>query len=160
MIKQELIILVGNIGSGKSTLSNQLAKEGYFIVSQDDLRYSIGAGKYIFNMQCEEGIKDACVVLARKFMSNDLPLVIDETNMNCSTRLPYLYLGTYYNYPTKAIIFPSLSKKESIKRRLKNNHGNTSKEIWEKVWDQFNDRYQEPTEKEGFDEIIDLKGSN
>jgi len=39
MDKKELIILVGNIGTGKTTESKKLAKKGYIIISRDAFRY-------------------------------------------------------------------------------------------------------------------------
>ena len=155
MIK-ELIILVGNIGSGKTTLCKKFVKKGYLIISQDDLRYSIGSGKYTFNIFYEPCIKETTKTLARSFMKRDISLVIDETNMTKRIRAKYLSLAKIYKYKTKAIILPKLSQKKSIQRRLKNNHGNISKKIWAEVWDMFNDMYQKPTKSERFDKIIQL----
>ncbi len=155
-IKKELTILVGNIGSGKTTLCKKLAEEGNVIISQDDLRYSIGAGQYIFNESYEPLIKRSSRVLAYSFMEKGIPLVIDETNMSRIIRSRYLSIAELYEYKIKAIIFPALSKEESVHRRLQSNHGNTPKVVWEEVWDKFNDMYEEPTKLEGFDEIIKL----
>ena len=51
---------------------------------------------------------------------------------------------------------PILTKKESIKRRLQNDHGNQGKRIWNKVWDKFDSGYQCPSLSEGFDKIVKI----
>jgi len=64
MMKQkELIILIGNLGTGKSTFAKTLVEKGYINISRDSLRYMIGAGKYIFNKEFEQSIDFAIVTM-------------------------------------------------------------------------------------------------
>lgn len=56
---KKLIILIGNIGCGKSTLAKKLVKKGYCIISRDSFRYMIGAGNYIFDLKYEPAVKCA-----------------------------------------------------------------------------------------------------
>lgn len=155
---KEICILIGNIGSGKTTYCKEKVKEGYVIISKDDIRYSIGAGNYIFNLDYEQSISN-CILEFFHSLShlNNIKIIIDETNMDKEARKLYLYWGTYYKYKKIAIIFPKLSKKESVIRRLENNHGDTSKEVWEAVWERKNLAYQEPTIEEGFNTIINSR---
>ncbi len=155
-MNKELIILIGNIGSGKSTLCEEYVKKGYLIVSQDDLRYSIGAGKYTFDYLYEPCIKETIQTLARVIMQKSIPLIVDETNMSKVIRLKYLFLANLHEYKTTALVLPILSEEESVKRRLQNNHGDTDEETWKNVWKMFDIMYEEPTIKEGFDELIFL----
>ena len=155
-MKKELIILVGNLGSGKTTFCKKLAKQDYVIVSRDDLRYSIGAGTYLYNEAYEPCIRDASIELARSFMQLGVPLVIDETNISSSIRSKYLHLAKLYKYKTTAMLLPKLSMKRSITRRLKNNHGDTPANVWKNVWSTFDMMYEKPTKAEGFNKIIQL----
>ncbi len=151
---KELIILVGNIGSGKSTYCSRLVKKNYLIVSKDQMRYAIGAGKYIHNVEYEPSIHQAIKTFCKNIMFySTANLVIDETNMTNIEREIYLKLANEYHYKKICIIFPNLGKKESVKRRLNSNHGDTAKKIWEEVWENKNKEYQKPSLKEGFDRI-------
>ncbi len=152
-MKPEMILLVGNIGSGKTTICKKLIKEGYLIVSQDDLRYSIGAGNYTFNPLYEPSIKNTVLEMTKSFMANSFPIVIDETNMSKKIRSKYLNLAKIYGYNCSAIVFKKIQMRYAVKRRLKNNHGNTPKEVWEGVWKMFDDMYEKPTKQEGFNKI-------
>ena len=156
-MKPKLIIMVGNVGSGKSTCVKKLVKKGYVVVSKDGVRYSIGSGKYIFDMSLEKSIHKSTLTLCEGFLAVGKSVIIDETNMNKKIRKCYLRLANLYNYTKEAVIMPKLPMKESVKRRLKSNHGNTPKKVWEEVFQRKQDAYEKPTIKEGFDIIVELK---
>lgn len=61
--KQELILMVGNPGSGKSTLSATFEREGYVIANQDTL-----------------GTKAKVLKVAKEAWTNGLSIIIDATN--------------------------------------------------------------------------------
>lgn len=155
-MNKELIILVGNIGSGKTTICKKLVKEGNVIVSRDDMRYSLGAGDYLFNEKTEIAIELAINNLVETLCLMNFNIVIDETNMTKKDRQYYITVGKNFGYNITAMILPKLSKKESVERRLQNNHGDTPKSIWKEVWKRKNKEYEEPTEVEGFNQIIKL----
>lgn len=153
---KELIILVGNIGAGKTTLTLKYYKKGYIIVSLDMLRYSIGNGNYIYNIKYEPIIYSTGYYMFKKFCKKGINIVIDETNMTKCIREKYIKYAKNFGYKITAIILPKISQEESVKRRLNNPHGNFNKTTWKKVWSGFNRSYQEPTKKEGFDKVIKL----
>lgn len=153
---KEIQILVGNIGAGKSTFCKQKVKEGYVILSKDDIRYSIGAGDYIFNLEYEPIIHSIAMSMAINFMAIGVNVIIDETNMDKASRYHYLHFATTYGYKKTAIVFKKLSMKESVRRRLQSNHGKTAKAVWEEVWKRKNSAYERPNKKEGFDKILKL----
>ena len=148
----KIIFLVGNIGSGKSTIAKKLAKEGFVIVSRDALRHMFGAGEFLFTNKTERVICKSRNKIIRELMKLNLDIVIDETNMTKNIRNSVLCEVTK-NYKTIAYIMPKISKKESIRRRMLDSNGNTSKSKYEKVWTMFNSMYEDPTFEE-FDEII------
>ncbi|KKN82769.1 hypothetical protein LCGC14_0305930 [marine sediment metagenome] len=157
MSKPKLILMVGNIGSGKSTYVKNFVKEGYVVISKDDIRYMIGAGSYIFNPDYEEAIHEAAMELFWEFLEKGVNIVIDETNMDVATRKIYLSLAYSSKYTTEAIVMPKLSMAESVKRRLGANHGNASKEVWEEVYTRKEAAFEMPTLEEGFDSVITMQ---
>lgn len=156
MNKKEIIIMVGNIGSGKSTLAKKYVKKGYSVISRDAFRYMIGAGKYIFDIKLEPIIKKSTQLMLKTFMKNEIPIVYDETNVSKKLRASTIKIAKKYNYKITVIELPSLSKKISVNRRMKNPHGNYDRKIWNMVWNNFNNIYESPSKKEGIDKVIKL----
>ena len=155
-MNKELIILVGNIGSGKSTLTKKYQKKGYVVIARDWLRKAIGGGEYIFNIEYEPIIFKTEIELYKKFLLLEKNIIIDEVGITKSLRGRYITLAKKYNYKITCIVLPKLSKNLSVKRRLQDNHGDTGKGIWEEIWERFNQSYQKPSIKEGFDKIVKL----
>lgn len=157
MQEKRLNILIGNIGSGKSTRIKNKPKN-VICVSRDALRYMIGGGDYIFNEDLEKAICFGELKILEEFMKiGASDIIIDETNIAKLIRQRYLKLADKYNYKKVAIQMPILSKKESVDRRMKDPHGQPDRTLWERVWEKFNDIYEPPSFREGFDEIIKIK---
>lgn len=152
-----IYVMVGNIGSGKTTLVKKiLAKNpNIVVISRDDLRYMIGAGEYTFNPDLEPHIWEAATDMINSFMRGQVvDLLVDETNVSKGYREHYLYLAKKYGYEAVAIVMPYQGKKISVDRRMQDPHGQDGRILWEGVWEKFNALYEEPTEEEGFNEVI------
>ena len=149
----EMIILVGNIASGKTTITKILSSK-YVIVSRDSLRYGIGAGEYKFDKELEPAIRETALCMAKELLKTGRDLVIDETNVTKRLRAPYIEEANRAGYTITAMIMPKLSKKESIDRRMKNPHDQNPRKLWESVWSSFDMAYEEPDKSEGFSKII------
>lgn len=151
-----MIITVGNIGSGKSTYVKKYQKLGYVVISKDQLRYAIGGGQYIFNLIYEDIIWETELEMLRKFMSKSVNIVVDGTGVSKNIRKRYIQIGKMYGYKITVIEMPRFGMGESITRRMINNHGNTSEDVWKLVWTRFEAIYEEPCKKEGIDKIIKI----
>lgn len=149
-----LIVLVGNIGSGKSTYCKELVQQGFYIVSRDAIRYMINAGDYLFDRNKEDAVHRITMKSLYALMSLYVDVVIDETNVSRKMRKHYIELGQEFCYDIEAHIMPSLNRHDSINRRLGSNHGSYDYKDWGEVWDRFNSRYVEPTQEEGFDKVV------
>lgn len=151
------IILVGNIGCGKSTLTKELAKLGYNIICRDSLRYMIGGGTYKFDPKTEPFIKEANLSIVREAVSKELSFVIDETNVFRKIRKSYLdIILESSHYKVIAVELPRLSKEEAVDRRMINPHDQSDSALWESVWELFNNNYQTPRLDEGFEKVVSL----
>ena len=151
----EIIFLVGNIGSGKSTYVKTL-NGSHMVLSRDNLRYMIGGGEYVFMKDIEHIIWDAQNALFCGLMETGVNIVIDDVNTNLIARRIYLQ-DVLHGYKTKAIVLPRIPMEEAVARRMGAPHGSCSKDVWELVWNNFNNQYIDPTVDEGFDEVIHVK---
>lgn len=150
------VVLIGNIGSGKSTFTSALVAMDYIAIARDRVRYSIGGGSYLFNPAYEPAVHKINMYTFRQFLTLEKNLVIDETNVNVSMRADYILDAKNRGYKVVAIEFPRYSKEVSVTRRMSHNHGTGDAAMWGMVWDRFNNRYKSPTKQEGFDHIITL----
>jgi len=158
MKKPEMVVMVGNIGSGKSTLVKKYVSKGYICICRDALRYMIGGGNYTFDPdRTETFIRSAEYRLLDTAMMYGSNIVLDEVGMSPLMRSRYIKKAEVHDYKIIAHVMPRWSKKVCIKRRLQNDHGNQGKKVWDKVWDNFNKIYVPPTKKEGFHRIIKEK---
>jgi len=155
--EKELIILIGNIGTGKSTYVKKYQKKGYIIIARDQLRYAIGSGKYIFDYDYEPIIWKTELYMFKKFADLGINMVIDEVGISKKMRARYIPYAKLMGYKIIAIIMPHLTMREAVNRRMINPHGQPDKKLWEQVWAKFEALWEEPTKKEGFDKIIKLE---
>ena len=158
MVKKSIVVLIGNIGCGKSTIARDYINDGYVAIARDYLRYAIGCGSYIFNRDYEHIIWKTEQYMLRKFLEEEVDIVVDEVGVSKKLRKGYIKLGKEFGYSVEAIVLPRLSMKEAVDRRMKDPHGQFDRELWESVWTRFDKMYKDPTKEEGFNSIIRLKG--
>jgi len=152
-MNNHLIILTGNIGTGKSTLAKEYVKKGYYVISRDALRYMIGGGNYRFEEENEPLIHESEIAILEAYMCSVMPIIVDEVGINKLSRRKYIALAKFYNYKITVIVLPKISLKETLRRKLKVTHGQGSN-VWTMVYNKFKKQYEKPTIKEGIDEII------
>jgi len=154
----EVIVMVGNIGSGKSTKVKELQAMGYVVIARDTLRYAIGGGKYVFNYKYEPIIHATEKYLFRKFLDLGVNIVVDETNVTVEGRAVIIKEAKQRGYTVKCIVMKKLSKELSVDRRMTNPHDCPVREVWEEVWEKFDSMYVAPLEDEGFDLVETYMG--
>lgn len=158
--EKKCYILVGNIGCGKSTyVKNNLQGENV-VVSRDKIRYMFGNGDYVFDKKLEPTVAEANICIIENLMRTGVNIVIDETNVNDILRASYLTLAKSNGYESIAIVLPRLPKELAVDRRMNDPHGQPNREIWESVWERFDNMYVNPTLEEGFDEIVNIPSQN
>jgi len=157
---KEIIILVGNIGSGKSTLVKKYQEKGYVVIARDMLRYAIGGGNYVYNTEYESIIWNTELSLLDDFLEKGINIIVDSVGINKIIRQRYIDIAKTYNYQITCFELPKISKKESVKRRMKNPHGQFNQITWEAVWDKFNNQYEKPSITEGIDFVVRMREDN
>jgi predicted kinase len=152
------IIVTGNIGSGKTTLSKKYVDEGYVIISRDQLRYGIGNGKYVFKRNYEQLIHKIEIFMLKEFIKLGVNIFVDTVGVTRYLRKSYIkILRKYPNYKIISIELPRYSIQTCVARRLKNPHGQPDKSLWESVWKKFDIAYETPSKDEGFFTVIRLR---
>lgn len=156
--RPKFYIMVGNIGSGKSTYIKNNMKDAT-VISKDSLRYAIGGGNYIFDPKLEPVIHNTSVYMVDQFCHQKKvqSIVLDETNVQAKNRKQFINLAKEHGYDVIAVVFPNFPKDVAVNRRLTNPHCQPDRELWESVWDKFNNRYKHPTLEEGFHCIINVE---
>lgn len=160
----KLIIMVGNVASGKSSWIKRYLKtfgcDGEIgnppvVVSKDGIRIMMGAGDYIWNPDLEGSVHDCLIEMMRIFMFAKVDVIYDETNMDRKTRHDYLYMANRFGYDPIAVLMPYITMEETIRRRLQGKEyaWGFSKEVWESVYTRKDDLFELPTIIEGFKEI-------
>jgi predicted kinase len=158
--KREVLMMVGNVGSGKSFQAERLKElKNAIVISRDSMRFGIGAGEYIFNNDYEPIIKKTALEMFQKFLTFGCNIIIDEVNIAKTSREPYIKVAHAAGYQIRAFVMPKLSKEESMARKTQKSY-NQDMKVWETVWENFDNRYEEPTLGEGFDELIYHKEIN
>ena len=155
-MNKELILVLGNVGVGKTTECKKYAQLGHRIISCDTLRYMLGGGEYIFDEQLEEFIMDATYTFVELLLQGGHSVVIDETwiTITKENRKRYIELGTRYGYDVLLLEFPKMPREEAVSRRMMKNHGELPKERWEDVYNMFDSMYEIANVSEGFTEIV------
>ena len=152
-----ITLLVGNIGSGKTTWIKKHRKKDEIVISRDALRYMIGAGDYIFDVKIEPTIWATELFMVEETMEKSFNIIVDEVGINRSLRDRYIQLAKIYDYNVIVVEMKKLTMKESVDRRMNNPHSQPSRKIWEQVWEKFDNMYEPPSKDEGIDKIIKME---
>ena len=149
----KIFVLIGNIASGKSTWVDTLEPEVRTdIISKDAVRYRLGDGEYLFDRRVEPHIQTIVLGTYRACVALGYDVVIDETNMTRKSR-EWIFKNRPDGYTVEAVIFEDRGREDHVTARLANNHGDTPRETWERVYDRNKTLYEPPCFSEGFSVI-------
>jgi len=151
--KQELIILTGNIGCGKSTFAKNKIEESfkYITVNDDAISTMIGGGIYTNydkgKRSLYKDIELICIIIG---LENGYNVIVDMPNMKLESRKRFIEIGKKFNAKIISIDWGS-GKPEDLSRRLNDNRGYDK---WKEAFFRKKQEYEMPSMDEGFDEII------
>ncbi len=154
-----VVILVGNIGTGKSTLAQQLVDDGFLTLNTDSLVRSLNNGWYKFNPRLGELYRGFLVGGLELLLKNGLDVCVDCTNVTIEGRCNLLKTirgsGNYPQITSIGCYDFGCGDESSLQRRLANSRV-VSEVVWRKVHTKFKNDYDEPTMDEGFDFIEEV----
>ena len=128
---QEIIVMVGYPGSGKSTIANKYNKEKYKVISGDEFITS------------KKMIKES-----EKYLSNGYSVIYDSTNPTKAKRKEYIDIANKYKIDVICINV----KTDIVESIFRNNK--RDKVIPKITYYVFRKKYEEPEIEEGFSKII------
>ncbi|EGR29444.1 sap DNA-binding domain protein [Ichthyophthirius multifiliis] len=139
--KQEMIILIGSAGSGKSTfVYNHL--QDYQRINRDELK-----------------TMPKCLQVAENAIKNKKNIVIDNTNPTSEARKDFVSLAKKYNIHLRAFVLSvdkDLAMHLDNQRETNKERKHFSKRVGRIPIHTFFKNFQEPTKNEGFDEIAHI----
>lgn len=155
---QKVTILVGVIGSGKSTYAKMLAEQNLMsvVVNKDAIRTML-RGEYAYRLDIETVVKNCATAALLTALRQGLDVVIDETNISKAKRkdiikpIRDMFHDSDSRINIEAIEFAF--GPECLNRRLKENRG-YSKEKWVEVFNVMVRDFEPVTEEEGFDSHV------
>lgn len=159
-MSRKVTLMVGNIGSGKSTEIRYLLSKSAILscdISKDDFRMSLAglAGKeYIHTPQLEEVIHSLAMDMMEALLIIEVSnIYIDETLMSVKDRAPYINLAKKYEYDVGVILFEDQGIDYHVGRRMNDPRG-VGREQWERVYTKMAKSFETPTFMEGIDNVV------
>jgi predicted kinase len=150
----ELVILVGNIGCGKSWFAKQRAKRGDVIINMDSITEMIGGGYDNYDKKKKEIYWAVEEIAICEALERGFSVIIDRTNMDKKCRKRFIDIGKRYDWVTIKCLDWGEGGRECLKRRVEDPRG-IGAERWVEVWAKKRLSYEKPTKEEGFDFITE-----
>lgn len=154
-MQNELLLIVGLPGIGKSTYIQNLIKDGdktYTVLSSDALRAKFGTGEEDQSVtpQVFSYIHEQVNIL----LSSGKNVIVDATNVSKRDRSGYCKLANRYGSHVVAHVFP-LDKELAMERnQIRKSKG--GRYVPEFVFDKMITKYDAPELNEGINEIINI----
>ena len=156
-MSKELVVLIGNIGTGKTTIAQDYVTNGYVAIARDMLRYAIGDSQYVFNPEYEPIIWATELFMFERFLELGCNIIVDEIGISKSMRARYIGKAKDNGYRITVIEMPRLTMKEAVNRRMRNPHNQPDRKLWEQIWAKFDAMYDAPSKNEGIDIIRKMR---
>lgn len=164
----ELILMVGNIGTGKTTTVRKLMADAdrienrdIIMISADDLVTVLFNGHYGPDVWTDKHWPMYAAMklhMVREAFIHGFDIIIDGTHMNKINRKVFIDIAKEFNAD---VIVYLHTYPNGLKRRIDNPKSeHTSPEKWAEIHNNFADAYEEPSPDEGIDKIIKVKGIN
>lgn len=155
----EIQVLIGLIGSGKSTYSQKMAAKGAIIICDDLIVNAVHANNYLLYDKglkvLYKSIENHIASIAATF---NRTIVVDSgRNISTQARQRWLAIARSIDVPCIAIVFPKEDVETHAHRRWQSDDRGYDYSYWLRVVREHNSNYSEPTLEEGFSKITHIK---
>lgn len=152
-----VVLTVGNVGAGKSTLARRLAGNGFIVVNMDSLVTMFAGGKYVYHKNrayIYRCVEDKAI---QTLLHYGMDVVIDRTNMDAKTRRRYIDMCQ----DSTDIMCVNFGPGDAscLGRRIADGR-DQSAETWTQVFKDKMDSYEKPVVGEGFRSVYHVSGKN
>uniref|UniRef100_A0A4Y0BI43 FHA_2 domain-containing protein n=1 Tax=Anopheles funestus TaxID=62324 RepID=A0A4Y0BI43_ANOFN len=138
---QEVILMVGFPGSGKSHFArNHLAPKGYEVVNRDTL-----------------GSWQKCVTHMETCLRQGTSVVIDNLSPDVESRKRYVLVANRSKIPVRCFLMDVSYQHARHNNQFREMTDRSHSTISEMVFNSYKSKFQQPTQAEGFTEIVKVK---
>jgi tRNA uridine 5-carbamoylmethylation protein Kti12 len=151
----KVYIMIGVIGSGKTTKAKEILKENpdAVYICRDDLRYAIGGGSYRFEEELEPVIKSTTRSIIASSLAKGYDVIIDECNITKKARRSYTTLAREADPFCELIFIYCEDNGHNVELRMQDSRG-TSEKKWEEVYINMTGAFETPSPEENYDKIV------
>lgn len=154
MSKPSIQVLVGIIGSGKSSYALNAARAGFTTVNNDLIVQAVHSADYLlYDRQLEPLYKALSVNVLTHSIALGRSVVIDTGGRKRKTRSRWVSLAHALDVPVYAVVFPVEPPVEHAKRRFRSDSRGYSFDQWLEVALHQADVFEPVEPDEGFDHI-------
>lgn len=154
-MSSNVILMCGIIGAGKSTWAKELVKSSDYktvIINRDAIR-EMFCGEYKYIDELEGIVRKTAEATLKECIDSGVDIIIDETNITKAIRKRWLDLIYNISKETDVICVYCHEKEKNVERRMQNPKGQ-SRDVWEKVYKNMFESFEEPDISEGFNVVM------
>ena len=158
--KLGVVLPVGMIGSGKSTVGKYFLHEGFLIAYEDMLIRSFHGGEYDYQVSMQMQYLGAMREVAAYWLGEGRSVVVDSTNHTIVRRADVIRrVGEVRGREGVVIVgieLPRMEARRHAEIRIGHNTRGYAVERWYRVADEHAEEYEGLQEDEGFDWVFKL----
>ncbi|WP_432797839.1 AAA family ATPase [Poriferisphaera sp. WC338] len=149
------IVLVGMIGSGKSTFAKWFAKRGMMLAWEDALIESYHGGVYGYRLDLQMQYLDAMTEVAVYWAGQGMNVVLDSTNHTVARRakIQARLKAITPGIKLYAIEMPRLPSRQHAEIRNQHDTRGYGEDRWQRVAAEHEAEYEQVDDIEGFDRV-------